>query len=150
MAGARIDKVNHPYVSMVVALTSLFAAIGGSGAFWKYLADKQQLKLETELASQRHQLKMLDLEAQQAATVTLLVGLGVQLKAFKSALEKSMSGQRREARVIAGSIDIPMAQGTRILRGRAVPTESEVEVKRKAAQEKIDGLELRMRPYRKP
>ena len=149
MPGARIEKVNHPYISLVVALMSTFAAIGGSGAFWSYLSDKQRMKLESELAAQRHELKMIDLEAQQAATMTLLVNQGAQLKSFKDALESATRGRHKEARAITGSIDIPIAQGARILRGRAAPTEIQVEEKRRAAKKKLDGLEKMMQRYQK-
>ncbi len=142
--GKALEKVNHPYVSIIVALTSTFAAIGGSGAFWAYLADKEKIKIERELQAQRHELKMIDLQAQQAATMTIVAGQGAQLKSFKRALEKSMTGHRREAREITGSIDIPMAQGARILRGREVPTEIQIDEKRKAAVKKLDGLERKM------
>lgn len=139
--GSKLEKVNHPYVSVIVALTSIFAAVGGSGAFWSYLADKERAKLDRQLEAQRHELKMLDMEAQQAATMTIIAEQGGQLKAFKKALEKETSGRHAEARVITGSIEIPIAQGLRVLRGRAVPTEAQLDEKRKAAKKKIGHLE---------
>lgn len=141
MGMPKVDGVSHPYIQLVVALSTAFATIGGGSAFWSYLQERDQAKQQQKIEALKTQIKTTDLESQIAALVELVADQGTQIVQMKDAVEKLGAGFRTAAREAAKGIDIPPEQGKRILRGRLVPTHDEVQVRRASLQMDLEALE---------
>lgn len=146
---SKLEKVNHPYVSVLVAACSVVASVGGGSAFWQYLSDRETTRLESQLQSKEVAIKLHDLEAQIAAGVILLAEQGKQIKALKGALENLARGQKSTARRAVSEMEIPMEQGQPILRGRLVDKPEAIEEKAMKLRSEYQELESMMKQHKR-
>lgn len=148
MHGRTMRTVDHPWTKLAVTICALLGTLGGGGAFFKYLGDRDAANAvarQSSDASLRGRLELemtvTDLQQQVAAGVLLIAAQGRQLKQLHEAFTKLTSGQRRGAAAVLGAIEIPMTQGEPILGGRVLPRPETYVAKKKAIRAKLDLLD---------
>lgn len=144
-----VGSVNdHPWVQVIVTVCALAGTLGGGGAFFKYLGDKEVASMEAkkiERATLRAQLEasmeITDLRSQLAAGVLVLAEQGKQIRALRDAVAALAVGERKEAREGLSGITIPSTQGQPILGGRAIDMPESYEGKKALIRAKLKDLE---------
>jgi hypothetical protein len=132
-----IRTIEHPWAKILIAIMSTGAFTGMGAGLIEYVEYRHTAALHAKQAELTQASRVKDVELQILALVEMMAEQGNQLKAFKEILEKLSNGHRWGAREDLKDVEIPLSQGKRILRGRAVPSYEDV----RAEQTKI-SLEL--------